>query len=139
MQALKELEMKHSFLRIALLALLLNGIGCDRSAPPNVATSTAPASAAPAATSALVGQWRNPNGTWRFQANGTFWFMGGTTIQANPSGLAVPTSETLQGTYQVRETKLHLTLKGPPPGERECAFQIDGRKLTIDGIEYEQQ
>jgi hypothetical protein len=86
-----------------------------------------------------VGQWRNPDGTWRFQADGTFWFMGGTTIQANPSGLAVPKTEMLQGTYQVRGEKLHLTLKQRTPSERESTFQIDGRKLTIDGTVYEQQ
>jgi len=67
--------------------------------------------------------------------------MGGTTIQANPSGpsgLNVPKTEVLQGTYLVRGAKLHLALK-PTPGERESTFQIDGRKLTIDGTVYEQQ
>lgn len=126
--------------RIALLALMLGGGACNRSAPPDVAAPTSPAPAAPALAPALVGQWRNANGTWRFQANGTFWFMGGTTIQANPrSSLDLPKTETLQGTYQVRGAKLHLTLKQRTPSERESTFQIDGRKLTIDGVVYEQQ
>jgi hypothetical protein len=122
--------------RIALLALPLGVGACNRSAPPDAATITAPA---PAASSALVGQWRNMDGTWRFQADGTFWFMGGTTIQENPSGLAVPRTESLAGTYQVSGEKLHLTLKQGTPSERESTFQIDGRKLTIDGVVYDQQ
>lgn len=129
-----------TLLHIALLALLLGGGACNRPASPDVAAPTSPAPAAPASAPALVGQWRNANGTWRFQANGTFWFMGGTTIQANPrSSLDLPKTESLQGTYQVRGAKLHLTLKQRTPGERESTFQIDGRKLTIDGVVYEQQ
>src|SRR5262245_50230832 len=102
-------------LHIALLALVLGAGGCNRSAPPDVAARSSPAPAAPAPASALVGQWRNVNGTWRFQADGTFWFMGGTTIQANPSGLAVPRTETLQGRYEVRGAKLHFKLKQRTP------------------------
>jgi hypothetical protein len=118
---------------IAMLALLLGFGACHRTLP-GVA-----ASAAPAAAPALVGQWRNSNGAWRFQANGTFWFMGGTTIEAKPSTLAMPKTETLQGTYQVRGAKLHLDLKQHTPSERESTFQIDGRKLTIDGVVYDEQ
>src|SRR5262249_37094030 len=84
-----------TLLRIAPLVLLLGTSACTRSAPPDAAARTSPAPAASAGAQALVGQWRNANGTWRFQANGTFWFMGGTTIQANPSGLNVPRTETL--------------------------------------------
>ena len=79
------------------------------------------------------------DGTWRFQADGSFWFMGGTTIQANPSGFSVPKTESLAGTYQVHGANLHLTLKQHTPPERDCTLQIDGRKLTIGGVEYEQQ
>jgi len=123
---------------LCIVLLFCNG-ACNRSAPPEVTAASSPAPVTPALAPALVGQWRNPDGTWRFQANGTFWFMGGTTIQANPSGFAVPKTETLQGTYQVRGEKLHLTLKQRTPSERESAFQIDGRMLTIDGIVYKQQ
>ena len=134
-----------SLLRIALLALLLLlGVGaCNRPAPsPAGATPNTPAPPNPAAASALVGQWRNEKGTWRFQANGTFWFMGGTTItiQANPAIPNVPRTESLQGTYEIRGANtLHLTLKYGKPNERELPFEIDGRKLTIDGKVYEQQ
>ena len=128
-----------TLLRIALLALLLGGGACNRSDSSDAAAPTSPAPAAPASASALVGQWRNVKGTWRFKADGTFWFMGGTTIEARPSAVNVPRTEVLQGTYKVRGEKLHLTLKGPPPGEQDSTFQIDGRKLTIDGVEYEQQ
>jgi hypothetical protein len=128
-----------ALLRISLLALLLGSGACNRSAPLDAAVPTSPAPVVPASASALVGQWRNANGTWRFQANGTFWFMGGTTIQANLSSLDAPKSEVLQGTYQVHGAKLHLKLKQQTPSERESTFQIDGRKLTIDGIVYEQQ
>ena len=126
--------------RIALLALLLGGGACNRPAPPDVDASASPAPAAPAAAPSLVGQWRNAKGTWRFQANGTFWFMGSTTKRAKPLySMDVPKIETLEGTYQVRGAKLHLTLKQRTPGERESTIQIDGRKLTIDGVVYEQQ
>lgn len=130
--------MKHPDIRvcIALLTLLLGGSACNRPTSPD---ATAPNSAAQATKPPPVGQWRNPDGTWRFEANGTFWYMGGTTIQANPSGLAVPRTEVLQGTYQARGTNLHFTLKQHTPGEKDSTFQIDGRKLTIDGREYEQQ
>ena len=127
------------FLGIVLLTLLIAGSACNQSARPDASTPNSSAAAAPDESKALVGQWRNVNGTWRFQANGTFWYMGGTTIQVNPSAVTVPTTESLAGTYQVHGTNLHLTLKQHTPGEQDSIFQIDGRKLTIDGVEYEQQ
>jgi hypothetical protein len=63
--------------------------------------------------------------------------MGGTTIHANRTYIDVPRTESLQGTYQVRGTNLHFTLKYPPPAEKISPFQIDGQKLTIDGKVYD--
>jgi hypothetical protein len=126
--------------RIALLALLFVVGACDRPNPSGGAAPSSPAPVTPAPASALIGQWRNARGTWRFQANGTFWFMGGTTIQANlPPGLNVPRTEQFHGTYEIRGAKLHLTLQQRKPVERDSAFQIDGRKLTIDGTVYDRQ
>jgi hypothetical protein len=79
------------------------------------------------------------NGTWRFQADGSFWFDGGTTIQMNPSGMNIPRSKVLQGTYEAHGTNLHLMLKQHTPNEQESTFQIDGQKLTIDGEVYDKQ
>jgi hypothetical protein len=128
---------ENTLLRLALLTLLLFGGACNRE--PEVAAPAFTAPDAPAAASALVGQWRNVKGTWRFKDDGTFWYLGGTTIEMTPSVMNVPRTEQLSGTYQVRGAKLQLTLKGPPPGGQESTFQIDGRKLTIDGKEYERQ
>ena len=85
--------MRANHLTLLGIALLLVNSACNRSAQPD-----ASAPPAPDESKALVGQWRNMDGTWRFQADGIFWFMGGTTIQANPSGLSVPKTESLSGT-----------------------------------------
>jgi len=127
-----------SFVRIVLLGLFLAAAGCNRPGA-NAPGANAPAAADLEAAAALVGQYRNVKGTWRFQANGRFSFTGGTTVQANLTYVDVPRTEVLQGTYEVRGTKLHFTLKQRPPNEREMAYQLEGRKLTIDGSVYERQ
>jgi len=127
-----------TLLHIALLALLLGGSGCDQSSSP-AATPVAAKPAAPAPPPGLVGQFRNMEGTWRFSADGTFWFIGGTTIQQNPTGVAIPRSEQLSGKYEARGDKLHFKLKQHTPDEKDVTFQIDGDKLTIDGIVYNRQ
>jgi hypothetical protein len=78
-----------SFLRTVLLGLFLAAAGCNRPAA-NAPGASATAAADPEAAGALVGQYRNVNGTWRFQANGRFSFTGGTTVQANRIYVDVP-------------------------------------------------
>ena len=127
-----------SFLLTVLLGLFLAAAGCNRPAA-NAPGASATAAADPEAAAALVGQYRNVNGTWRFQANGRFSFTGGTTVQANRIYVDVPRTEVLQGTYEVRGTTLHFTLKQRPPNERDMSYQLEGRRLTIDGDVYERQ
>ena len=126
-------------LRIILLALLLGGSACNRATSPD---ASAPNSSAPAAPTAspLVGQWRNMEGTWRFEPWGAFWFNGGTTVQTFPgSGVTTSRTKILQGKYEVHGTNLHLILKQHTPDVQESTFQIDGQKLTIDGVVYDKQ
>ena len=121
-------------LLLGLLALL-GGAGCNK--PAEVSARGTPEPAAPPAP--IVGQWRNMQGTWHFEAK-TFWFNGGTTIQTFPgTGVTTSRSKVLSGTYQAHGTNLHLMLKQRTPDVQESTFQIDGQQLTIDGEVYKKQ